>query len=196
MDEIVHVGNLVARMMVLGKCDMNLRKLATSCLLLCVPLMLSARGRTSTHEMASARKFVQAFYDWYAPRAVKDLSLESVLKKKPSLFTPVLAQALKEDLVAESKSNGDLVGLDFDPFLNSQDPVSHYKVVLVDRAAKGYRVTVKSVATPEMKYIATVVAEVVKVKGGWRFSNFRYPEDSDLLTQLKELKRSRATASR
>jgi hypothetical protein len=46
--------------------------------------------------------------------------MEIVLKSKYA-FSPELASKLKEDLAAQEKSPGEIVGLDFDPFLNAQD---------------------------------------------------------------------------
>lgn len=170
---------------------MTLRNLAIGCFLLCLPLTLNAQPRAGQCEMASARKFVQAFYDWYAPMAVKAPSLDAVLKKKPSVLAPALAHALKEYLADETKSSGELVGLDFDPFLNSQDPVARYHVVSVKKEGKGYRVRVQSAPMPGSTDTTSVVAEVARRNGKWCFTNFRYPEGSDL---LKELATSSTTA--
>lgn len=170
---------------------MTLRKLVIGVFLVCLSFTPNAQTRTGKLELASARKFVQAFYDWYAPKAAKEPTLEAVLKKKPSPLSPALAKALREDLDAEAKSNGDLVGLDFDPFLNSQDPSPKYRVSSVKKEGTRYLVTVVS-AVPEGSDVASVVAEVMKKNGKWSFTNFRYPEGSDLLKELKSLKAGRA----
>jgi len=175
---------------------MKLHKLAIGCLLLCVPLSLNAQSRTKQLETASVRKFVQAFYDWYAPLAVKSPTLDLVLKRKPSILSPALAKALRDDLAAEAKSNGDLVGLDFDPFLNSQDPVSSYKVVSVKKKGMSYLASVRSAPMPGSDGTLSVIAEVAKSRGRWHFTNFHYPEGGDLLKELKDLKRSRANTGK
>lgn len=54
-------------------------------------------------EAASVRKFVQGFYDWYVPRALKTDAEPLALKVKAEMFTPQLRRELQEDRVASSK---------------------------------------------------------------------------------------------
>jgi hypothetical protein len=59
------------------------------------------------------------------PKSLKDgtdTAWNLAIKTKSSVFSPQLALALKEDSAAQAKAEGEIVGLDFDPFLNSQDP--------------------------------------------------------------------------
>ena len=81
------------------------------------------------------RQFVQRFYDWYLARGKaltnkksQKLVEEVALREKRSYFSPGLIKALQEDLAAERKSPGEIVGLDFDPFLNSQEAPERYVV--------------------------------------------------------------------
>jgi hypothetical protein len=72
----------------------------------------------------SARRFVQSFYKWYLQRAegcdcTPHWSL--AVKEKPSSFSSDLLLALKRDLAAEAKTQGEVAGIDFDPFLNTQE---------------------------------------------------------------------------
>src|SRR5262249_25678894 len=120
-------------------------------------------------------------------------TLETALKKKPCPLSTALAKALREDLAAEAKSKGDIVGLDFDPFLNSQDPVDHYRVASIKKVGKGYAATIMDAKTPGTTE-ASVIAEVAKIRGRWQFTNFRYPASGDLLKELATLKGDRAKA--
>ncbi len=72
-----------------------------------------------------AQKFVQGFYDWYLNQKTP---FEMAVKEKKSDFDPTLLKLLKEDLEASAKSPGEIVGLDFEPFLNTQDPGEKYVV--------------------------------------------------------------------
>src|SRR5215472_11763578 len=81
-------------------------------------------------EARSAQKFVQDFYVWYLKEEKKehkeDLSTFA-FKTKPQWFSDALIQGLKEDEAAQAKDPGEVVGLDFDPFLNAQDVCEPYK---------------------------------------------------------------------
>jgi FlaG/FlaF family flagellin (archaellin) len=77
----------------------------------------------------SCRDFVQRFYDWYVPIALKDNAgnpSDRALRYKSHAFSPELLTQLKEDSTAQAKAKGEIVGLDFDPFLNSQHPGERY----------------------------------------------------------------------
>ena len=140
--------------------------------------------------LASAQSFVQDFYTRYMTQHMTE---ESVLAAKPSPLEPALARALKEDYDASAKSKDEIVGLDFDPFLNSQDPCERYEVGKVtmhgnDRAA----VEVYGVCEGKRSPKPDVIADVIFVNGRWQFTNFEYPEShDDLRSVLKKLKADR-----
>jgi hypothetical protein len=75
----------------------------------------------------SCHKFVQDFYNWYLTKSLTGkLSRPSsylALLRKPEAFGPELYRRLKQDREAQDKTPGEIVGLDFDPFLNKPDPV-------------------------------------------------------------------------
>jgi hypothetical protein len=50
------------------------------------------------------------------------------MEKQGSQFESGLLAALKEDVAAQAAAKGEIVGLDFDPFLNTQDPAESYEV--------------------------------------------------------------------
>ena len=140
--------------------------------------------------------FVQQFYDWYIASAVngqhKDPACEVALKKKPEVFGAELAHALRADIEAQSKSPHDLVGLDSDPFLNSQDPCEKYEVGAIAKNGATYSVEVFPVCEGQRSKKSRVVAVVAQVNGLWRFVNFKYSDQpGDLLQRLRLLKKER-----
>jgi hypothetical protein len=153
----------------------------------------------------SCRNFVQSFYDWY----VKRPESSRALKYRSSAFSPELFRRLKEDDEAQAKVPGDIVGMDFDPFLNGQDPGDHYVVGLIKVKGEDtcwveiHRAWSSSMKSKE-PYVA---AGLVNSVGRWHFVNFYYPsgENSDfsasvsdggLLTILKKLREDRQKAAK
>ena len=75
------------------------------------------------------------------------------------------------------------MGLEFDPFLASQDPCERYQVGKVTQKGKGYLVDVYSLCAGRRE--RPVEAEVMSKNGHWIFVNFYYPlMKSDLLSEL------------
>jgi len=148
----------------------------------------------------SARNFAQEFYSWYVPIALNGSSVAAsdiALKKRSSAFGPELRQALKEDSAAQAKSPGEIVGLDFDPILNSQDPEDRYEVGKVTRKGDSYWVEVYGVRSGKRIEPPAVLAELVRKNGHWTFVNFHYPGPygNDLLSILKLLREDRQKAA-
>ncbi|MGA2502201.1 MAG: hypothetical protein ABSH20_31040 [Tepidisphaeraceae bacterium] len=144
----------------------------------------------------SARDFAQKFYSWYVPIALNEHAgpaWDFVLKQRSSSFSPELLRALREDSAAQAKSPGEIVGLDFDPFLDSQDPEDRYEVGKVTRKGDSYWVEVFGVRSGKRMEPAAVLAELVRKNGHWTFVNFHYPDPngSDLLSTLKLLREDR-----
>jgi len=150
---------------------------------------------------ASARDFVQRFYSWYVPQALSERhgpASDLALRYKGSEFSPNLLQALKEDSDAQAKANGDIVGLDFDPFLNTQDPCERYELGKVSQTGSNYSVEVYGVCSGKKNAKPDVVAEVGRRGSHWEFVNFHYPNlmkdcpnSADLLAMLKVLREQR-----
>ena len=169
-----------------------------ACLLLLVAVpfgpQTGVQGNKRTAE--SAKDFVQGFYSWYVPEALKT-GWGVALKYKGSAFSPALFRALKEDSDAQEKANGELVGLDFDPFLNAQDPCDRYEVGTATAQSARYRVDVYGVCSGKRHKKPDVVAEVAHRDGSWVFINFVYPAiHSDLLSTLRILRDERRKSSR
>lgn len=142
-------------------------------------------------------QFVQKFYDWYLARdkaLTNENSQKSVmevaLREKRSSFSPGLVKALQEDVAASEKSPNEIVGLDFDPFLNSQETPEKYIVGQVRAKGDHYLVDVFGVLEGKKDSKPTVVAELTSKNGQWIFANFHYDKD-DLVSVLEQLKKDR-----
>jgi hypothetical protein len=141
----------------------------------------------------AVRRFVREFYDWYVPLAnAPGSAIDRALKARPAAFDTTLARELTEDVAAQAKVKGELVGLDFDPVLASQDPCPRYEVGYIEVTTTTYNVhvtpTCDRAAGPEPR----IVTEVATRSGGFAFVNFRYPlTKTDLRTELARLRASR-----
>ena len=142
----------------------------------------------------SVRKFVQDFYHWYAPiagKSDKGTPFAIAVKQRPSSFSPELLQALRYDAEAQAKAVGETVGLDFDPFLNSQDPSNRFVIGQISLKHDGYWVDVRTPKSEKTHAQTSVIAVVNQSGGHWFFTNFRFPNGDDLLKTLQTLKHDR-----
>lgn len=142
----------------------------------------------------AVKAFVQEFYDWYVEASQRDCSppgLELAVEDKSALFDAGLMRALREDLDASAKSPGEVVGLDFDPFLNAQGVCAPYKVGRVASDGDIYRVEVFGSCPKDGSHKPDLIAVVRVFHGRLIFANFMYPENGDLLDVLKSLKAER-----
>jgi hypothetical protein len=164
---------------------------------LCLP---QAHGTNNRKTSEAVGGFVQGFYDWYVPVALRDNPVPAsdiALKQRPAVFSPVLFRALKEDSEAQAKAQGYIVGIDFDPFLASQDPCDRYEVGTVAAQKVGYSVKIYGVCSGKRNEKPDVVAEVARQDGSWAFTNFIYPAiHRDLLGILRTLREERRKSSR
>ena len=143
----------------------------------------------------SVRKFVQGFYDWYSVISHKNnikLAPDQIaIKEKAHLFSPQLIAALKEDYEASSRHPEEIVGLDWDPFLCSQDIDDRYVVGSIKKKGRNYFAELYGVSKGKKNPEPNVTIEVAQNNGHWIFVNFHSPHGGDLLSDLKELKKSR-----
>jgi hypothetical protein len=135
---------------------------------------------------------VRAFYTWYVPKH----GVEDVLKYRRSALSPELYRALKEDLAASAKNSDEVVGLDFDPFLNAQDVAERYVIGKVTANADTFLIEIYGIWSGKKNEKPEVVAEVARKAGQCFFVNFHYgktelPENENLLSVLKGLKKER-----
>lgn len=128
---------------------------------------------------AGARAFVQGFYDWYAGRmlaASKSTSgqgwgFTDGIRGRPDSFSPELKRLLEEDYAAARKCPGDVVGLDWDPFLETQDAPGAYTVGKVEKTAQGFRMSIDDRKTKGVRN-PVAQAEVAFIRGHWMFVDF------------------------
>jgi len=163
-----------------------------------------AQTKASEDPSDSARLFVQKFYDWYIPGSLKAFGTKKPFswQQRPADFDPKLFRALKADEDAQAKVPGDIVGLDWDPFVANQDPCERNTARKVRKNRDVYLVDVHNVCNGQEDKKVHVVAEVARENGHWVFVNFRYPaeqsgeKDSDLLAILKALREDRQKVSK
>lgn len=140
----------------------------------------SAPSVQMTDTVFSPEGYVQEFYDWYLPLTqglTAGASWGSVPVQRNALFEEGLARELILDAEAQAAADGEIVGLDFDPFLNSQDPCEHYRAASPTPTERGYRVNVHAVCSGTEDPEPTVVVELVEQNGSWAFTNFHYPRE-------------------
>ena len=166
-------------------------------LLITFSLSFPASAENDRDVLASVRSFVQGFYDWYVPKTSSKHSIPAwsfALEQKNRFFDAKLATALNEDLAAQAKAEGEIVGLDFDPFLGGQDPWKRYVVGSANLSDGSYRVELHGVADGKALEKPSVIAELTLAEGHWRFANFYYADGKDLLTILSVLREGRESS--
>lgn len=135
--------------------------------------------------------FVQEFYVWYTPlaRANGDApAWYTVLRDRPQALTPELLRALRADSLAQARAEGEIDGLDFDPFLAAQESCDRYEATSAIGRGTVEEVRVFAVCNGVRSSRPVAVADVVPVNGTWQFTNVYYPEqNSDLRSVLIEL---------
>ena len=141
---------------------------------------------------SSAVAFARSFYRSYAPRGAASglFAVDSIISERPAAFSRDLLQALKADAKTRSEAQGEIAGLDFDPFLGGQD-CDKYEVgspFASATAPANVLVPVFAVCSGKRDTVPVVIAEVAREKTDWAFANFRYPgvPGPDLLTTLKQ----------
>jgi hypothetical protein len=140
----------------------------------------------------SCRTFVEGFYDWYVPLALHSVkAYETVLKGKTGFFSPSLVHQLREDYESQAHAT-EITGLDFDPFLNSQDPSDRFLVTSVRAQGKHCSTEVRGIASGTKQ--EEIHPELLLAGEKWQFVNFRYTKDSDLLGILRSLREEQRKA--
>lgn len=171
--------------------------IASSTALYCVAA--TPANSATVKQNQSCSKFVRTFYDWYTSYSnqhQKERTSDSAIKLKANWFAPALVKQLKEDSAAQDKVSGELVGLDFDPFLSTNgDPYDKY--VVGEASTKGGKFFVNVYGSSHNKRSAkpAVVPELALRNGQWVFTNFHYgstePVNENLVSVLKFLAESR-----
>jgi len=155
----------------------------TVLLLLCVcfgtPVLAQAQPLSPTKDRptaaASARQFVQDFYDWYVIEAYGDQpgpAWKLALKERSALFSANVSRAAGADL-------------DFDPFISRRDLCDRFIADRVVRRGSTYRVDVRAKCGVEDHAGPEVVAELTLKNAQWVFVDFHYARRADLSQVLK-----------
>jgi hypothetical protein len=172
------------------------------------PAAVVQQVRVETEQGKSCLEFVHGFYDWYFDRineekgrATAGPNSYEVLTLKPQVLAPELRQMLKEDVEATSKNRDEIVGLDFDPFINAQDWEGKYWVNSVNVKDGTCRASVWGMDADKKRDI--VHPQLKITNGNWIFVDFFYPEttgraDASLMGILTDLRdeRERTTNER
>jgi hypothetical protein len=135
-----------------------------------------------------AREYVQGFYTWYASRVSGEYPNKSwgdLLWLAHWDLSVELAKLLNKDVVAQSNC-GEIIGIDFDPFLLTQDPAAKYEASAVEQRGERYWVSVHRNEAGVRRESPDIIAEVAKDGGRWYFVNFHSPDRQiNLLRILK-----------
>jgi hypothetical protein len=163
---------------------------------LTLPPALVAQSATPGADAVACRAFVQNFYNWYIAHGT---NFENAMKFKQAVLSNDLKEALLADLAASRKSPDENVGLDFDPFVNSQDPAPHYRVGKTTVKEGTCWAEVHAVPATDKTSKPDATAEVRPEGGNWKFVNFHYGSDNgaeneNLVSILRRLKRDREHA--
>lgn len=136
-------------------------------------------------DSASAREYVQGFYDRY-------LATERTEGGGPAhwrllgsdVLDSTLVAALREDSAfGDQRHPGSREGLNFDPFLASQDPCPRYEAIRARSEGPGFHVTVRPLCADSSWQNQGPVVEVSYRDARWRIVNVHY-ERTDLRTLL------------
>ena len=170
---------------------------ATTLVWLFVPLGCSSQQNADQEPVVLAKAFASEFYASYRAHSERERpsgipAWAEVARDADSVLTSELAEALSTDYEEAQEFPDEIAGLDFDPFLASQDPCDTYRVERTLPGPTGFRVEVYGDCTDAERRTPNVIAEVIRVSGGFRFANFYYPgPGTDLLTVLRRLRDER-----
>jgi len=157
-----------------------------------------AQSKPDPKTLKSARNFVDHFYGLYLTELVDDDDNPSpydAVESQGRLFNPILRKELKDYFDAPDDSD-EISGLDFDPFLYSQDPCQEYEVGDAAMRRAAIWVPVYGVCDGKKHEKPDLYAEVAPAKSGWQFVNFHYPNGGNLLAILKSLRVPRRKSPR
>jgi hypothetical protein len=143
----------------------------------------------------SCKDFVQNFYDWYVPYANNEsnfLSSDVAIKEKGEFFNPLLLNLLKKESQRHSREKGVISGLDFDPFLATQDPYLKYHVSSAEIKNDICFAKIEGISSNNVPQNINLFVELKIAEGHWRFVNFHYGptkkrKDENLIDLLNDI---------
>jgi hypothetical protein len=174
-------------------------------IVLCTIIFSGANAQSRVGEKESARVFVQKFYDWYIvlwsdeKRPTPHVTvLDIAIKQRPEYFGLALKKAITADDSAQNKTEDDIVGLNFDPFIG-QELWGNFEAGDVKQIGERFFVDIRNIEKgSSAKEIQDAelreVVELTRRKGNWVIVNISYPSrngSEDILQTLKDLKKER-----
>jgi hypothetical protein len=169
-------------------------------LCLCLTLSISLFGQEARKQgnSRSCREFVEAFYTWYLPVALRNNSVPAsdlALENRPHVFSSELLRQLREESEVQKKAGSNLVGLDADPFFTSDGHGDGFAIEKVTTDGDRCWAEIHIVWDGKKDATTDVTPELLLKAGRWRFVNFYYPSPSNpkalnLLSELKALRES------
>lgn len=170
--------------------------LRRTALLAVVAGLTLACGRTdreasvqSTANIASTAA-VQAFYDWYLPLASssRGRAWDEAVRARPELFGDSLLAEFADDAAAALRYPGEIVGIDWDPFLNTQDPCERYEAGPPGGTKTRPEVPIHAICGGTRNTVPVIRVELAQVGERWVMRNFLHPDGGDLLASLRRLR--------
>lgn len=155
--------------------------------LLLLAVAYGAQAREPASDHASARAFVEGFYRWYVPQALGNSASAAwvlALERRPTAFDGDLARLLRGESAAQARC-AELIGIDFDPFLDTQDPADAYAVGKISRRGHHYWAPIFALQNGRRSDKPDVRVELADDNGRWLFVNFHYPDGTNLLKLLR-----------
>lgn len=139
-------------------------------------------------------ELARAFYRWHttpADRGGSGFAVDRTIGRFRTAFTPELRSALDEDLVASRASPGNVVGLDGDPFTDSQDPCERYLPQAAVVTGDSATVTIMEVCEPGAPGRSSVRVILVRRDDSWHLADFVARDGRTLTDQLRQLRLAR-----
>ncbi|HST20434.1 MAG TPA: hypothetical protein VLR90_04925 [Blastocatellia bacterium] len=162
--------------------------LATAVLIASLPL--TSFGQKTGGPISEAASTVKAFYAFHFQHNF-DFS-ERGLRLKRKWLDESLYKLLLEDRKKAAAAKDEVVGLDGDPFTNSQEPPNSFQVGESKQDDKSASVTVKFFWKDKGKVVdqRKVDVKLAKVANAWKITNIISgdSEDDDLVKLLKHSK--------
>jgi hypothetical protein len=157
-------------------------------------VVAGCNSATKGPTIEDARRSVADFYTWYVPlaRSTPEADMRAIRERQAS-FSTGLVEALRADSIARAGSPSEVVGLDGDPFLNSQDPCDRYAPIGASERDGRFFVEILGSGGCASHTAADVTVEAMPTDHGLVFTNFVYSSKprADLLSTLSDLAAAR-----
>ncbi|MBX3132286.1 MAG: hypothetical protein KF689_02710 [Gemmatimonadaceae bacterium] len=162
----------------------QLRRLATAAL--AATLLLPSSAQAQDDAKAFVDRFLAVYHSQFEQEEERSAEWDPVAAVA-AFFTPQLARALAEDRAAAVASTEEIVGLDFDPFSNSQDPCETYRTGRSAQRADTVMVEILGDCHGQIPLIPDAVFLLVRRDGSFAIADIAYPQGGSLLGILRHL---------